>query len=78
MDGVFSNYTDLALASRAAFLTAAVPEPETWAIVRDGTRRRSASSPVGVQALPLPEPPRSPGREPRTEVVPMFCTVGTA
>ena len=33
MDGVFSNYTDLALASRATFLSAAaIPEPETWAM----------------------------------------------
>ena len=33
LDGVFSNYTDLAVASRATFLAAAVPEPETWALM---------------------------------------------
>jgi len=32
LDGVFSNYTDLAVASRETFL-AAVPEPETWALM---------------------------------------------
>ena len=37
MDGVFSNYADLALASRASFLAAAaVPEPETWALLAFG------------------------------------------
>ena len=32
LDGVFSNYTDLAVASRETLL-AAVPEPETWALM---------------------------------------------
>jgi glycerophosphoryl diester phosphodiesterase len=48
MDGVFSNYTDLALASRATFI-AAIPEPETWAMFAMGLgalgfvgRRRAA------------------------------------
>jgi len=37
MDGVFSNYTDLALTSRATFLAAAaIPEPETWAMFAMG------------------------------------------
>ena len=54
LDGVFSNYTDLAVASRETFL-AAVPEPETWALMVLGlgglaaaarrTRRARAQSP---------------------------------
>jgi len=53
MDGVFSNYTDLALASRATVLTAAVPEPETWAMFAIGlgalalVARRRAAAPKG-------------------------------
>ena len=35
VDGVFSNYADLAVASRATFL-AAVPEPETWLLTLAG------------------------------------------
>ncbi|MCR5866546.1 MULTISPECIES: glycerophosphodiester phosphodiesterase family protein [Aquincola] len=32
IDGVFSNYTDKALAARTEFLAAQVPEPGTWAM----------------------------------------------
>jgi len=57
MDGVFSNYTDLAVASRATFLTAAVPEPETWALLLLGlgtagaaARRRRALGSAAARA----------------------------
>ena len=50
IDGVFSNYTDLAVASRDAYLLA-IPEPETWALFSMGlaalgvaARRRSAAA----------------------------------
>lgn len=33
MDGVFSNYTDLAITARDAFVTAQIPEPGTWALM---------------------------------------------
>jgi glycerophosphoryl diester phosphodiesterase len=47
MDGVFSNYTDLAVASRATFLAAAVPEPGNVgaAAARPGHGGRSGASP---------------------------------
>ena len=51
MDGVFSNYTDLAVEARTEFL-AAVPEPQTWALFAFGVaglavaRRRAAGSAV--------------------------------
>ena len=32
IDGVFTNYADLALQAREQFLVAAVPEPQTWAL----------------------------------------------
>jgi glycerophosphoryl diester phosphodiesterase len=54
MDGVFSNYTDLAVAARDAFLAAQVPEPGTLALIALGlgaagvaTRRRPTS--IGPQ-----------------------------
>ena len=43
LDGVFSNYTDLAVASRETFL-AAVPEPETWALMILGLGGLAAAS----------------------------------
>jgi len=49
VDGVFSNYSDLAVASRATFL-AAIPEPESWVLMALGlgvlgaaARRRARS-----------------------------------
>ena len=44
LDGVFSNYADLAVASRATFLAAAVPEPETWALMALGMAALGAAS----------------------------------
>ena len=51
IDGVFSNYTDKALAARTEFLAAAVPEPGTWAMFGLGLaglavfgRRRAAAT----------------------------------
>jgi len=43
LDGVFSNYTDLAVASRETFL-AAVPEPETWVLMVLGLGGLAAAS----------------------------------
>ena len=43
VDGVFSNYTDLAVASRETFL-AAVPEPETWVLMVLGLGGLAAAS----------------------------------
>jgi len=62
LDGVFSNYSDLAVASRATFL-AAVPEPETWllmvaglgvvgAAARRRTRSRVRCAPASACASP--------------------------
>jgi glycerophosphoryl diester phosphodiesterase len=60
MDGVFSNYTDLAIQSRDAFVTASIPEPSTYALMGLGlaavaglARRKAAkekSLPMGVPA----------------------------
>ena len=33
LDGVFSNYTDLAITARGTFVTAQIPEPGTWALM---------------------------------------------
>ena len=33
MDGVFSNYSDIAITARDAFVAAQVPEPGTWALM---------------------------------------------
>jgi len=50
MDGVFSNYTDLAITARDAFVAAQVPEPGTWALMGlglaaiAGVSRRRASA----------------------------------
>jgi glycerophosphoryl diester phosphodiesterase len=36
MDGVFSNYTDLALTARDGFVAAQIPEPGTWVLLLAG------------------------------------------
>ncbi len=49
MDGVFSNYADLAITARDAFVAAQIPEPGTWALMGlglvaiAGVSRRRAS-----------------------------------
>jgi len=68
LDGVFSNYTDLAVASRATFL-AAVPEPETWALMVAGlgalgaaVRKRTRAVRAGGSRLSLDN-----GEQPNTQ-----------
>ena len=55
LDGVFSNYTDVAVASRETFL-AAVPEPETWMLMALGLAALAA----GTRRAKGARAPRSP------------------
>ena len=53
VDGVFSNYADVALQARDQYLAAAVPEPQTWALMMAGIggllawRRRAGAAAQG-------------------------------